>query len=386
MNKIINIILSSLKNSIVYKKKFITTVCGVSLTVVLLITGAIFANFSAKSSCVNDLMQPKNYALFYGNPDDFPISYFPVSSHQIKIDKVTLDNTIDENINITIYGVNNDFLSFPLCTITSDYNLVDSELLYGESFSQSDILEGNPYIMMQQTYSTYLFGNENPIGKILKIEGIKYVVKGIIRDTYDVRTNFDISEKKNIVIYVPKTVVEHQYDIYKYNNLFVFHYESSQEFRYIRSKSFYSYDDSMSNIEKQKMDALGKIVLPLSFIIVASFAIELIIIFINLRERYYEIGIKRAIGATKDEICFELLFENLVLVIISIILGVFIGILLSYAITITFYSTNFIFTFFLTYQNITIIISFSLLVSIIACLIPSIYASNSNIVNIIKGE
>ena len=142
----------------------------------------------------------------------------------------------------------------------------------------------------------------------------------------------------------------------------------------------------MSNIEKQKMDALGKIVLPLSFIIVASFAIELIIIFINLRERYYEIGIKRAIGATKDEICFELLFENLVLVIISIILGVFIGILLSYAITITFYSTNFIFTFFLTYQNITIIISFSLLVSIIACLIPSIYASNSNIVNIIKGE
>ena len=107
----------------------------------------------------------------------------------------------------------------------------------------------------------------------------------------------------------------------------------------------------MSNIEKQKMDALGKIVLPLSFIIVASFAIELIIIFINLRERYYEIGIKRAIGATKDEICFELLFENLVLVIISIILGVFIGILLSYAITITFYSTNFIFTFFLTYQK-----------------------------------
>ena len=42
----------------------------------------------------------------------------------------------------------------------------------------------------------------------------------------------------------------------------------------------------------------------------------------NLKERVCEIGIKRALGATKDDICFEFMLEIIIVGVMSLLLGI----------------------------------------------------------------
>lgn len=384
MMKIINIFLSACKTSFVYKKKFFLTLIGISITLVLLLTGVIFSNYSYKSDSIDNICFPINSGLYNGDIAAFPSELMMKSTKERYVENLTIDNCINKNIKVTLSGVENSYLDYPLpCINTLEY-LTESGLKYGSDLSYSDIVQGIPYITLQEEYAALIFGDEYPIGKQIVINNISFYVKGILTTSSDVKRYKSSNDIENIFLYTPISIIETKFKNYK--TILIFNYDSEKDLEKIPNLAYTSYHSSIKEMEEKKNSSFSKLALPLAFIIISSSIVELIIIFINLKDRYYEIGIKRAVGATKDEICFELLTENLILSTFGIVIGLIVGLILSYFTSLYYYFISYEFIGFITYREIIFSVSLVYVVSIISCLIPSIYASNANIVQIVKGE
>ena len=123
---------------------------------------------------------------------------------------------------------------------------------------------------------------------------------------------------------------------------------------------------------------LGGFFIGLLSLLIGAFGIANIM-FVSVRERTKQIGIKKAIGGKRSDILIEFLIEAILLSIIGGLMGVSIVFILVKAISIVFH-----FPLYLTLHNIFVGVSISAVIGVIAGFIPAYTASRLDPVKAIR--
>jgi len=283
--------------------------------------------------------------------------------------------------------------------ITPEYKNIQSfNIGYGRFLSESDFTRGVPYVVIGYKVAEELYGKaDKGVGKTITYKGRKLLVIGVIEKQGSAIINgYD---------YDKSTIVTHNYmaSVYNPDNLGpvimvqpkpgitskALQEELTGIMRQIRKLSPTQDDNFTCNDVAQFKDQVesvfgavnqgGWAIAGLS-LIVGAFGVANIM-FVTVRERTSQIGLKKAIGAKSSSILYEFLLESAFLCII----GGLVGLLLVWLLTLALSS---VLPFAITIAPSIIFLAFSIciILGVVSGIIPASIAAKMNPVEAIRTK
>lgn len=283
--------------------------------------------------------------------------------------------------------------------ITPEYKKIQSfDVGYGRFLSESDFTRGVPYVVIGYKVAEELYGKaDKGVGKTITYNGRKLLVIGVIEKQGSAIINgYD---------YDKSTIVTHNYmaSVYNPDNLGpvimvqpkegitskALQEELTGIMRQIRKLSPTQEDNFTCNDVAQFKDQVesvfgavnqgGWAIAGLS-LIVGAFGVANIM-FVTVRERTSQIGLKKAIGAKSSSILYEFLLESAFLCII----GGLVGLLLVWLLTLALSS---FLPFAITIAPSIIFLAFSIciILGVVSGIIPASIAAKMNPVEAIRTK
>lgn len=283
--------------------------------------------------------RPKKYptitydeAMLFKNEFKFPSAYTSVSTFASSVATVKF-NTIKTNPNIQAIGADENYI------ITSG-----NEIDKGRNFNTIEVFYGSHVTIIGNEIAKTLFKNkEDPIGQIISIGPGKYKVIGVLKEK---GSTMGFSSDRMCIIplmnarqYFSRSNMSFTISVLvnKPELLDAAVGEATGSFRIIR-KIPASQED---NFELTKSDNLAQMLIEnIKYVTMAATIIGLItligaavglmnIMLVTVTERTREIGIRKAMGATKDIIKRQFLVEAIIVGQLGGILGIIFGILVG---------------------------------------------------------
>lgn len=229
----------------------------------------------------------------------------------------------------TVSGVEGDYSSILIPVISE-----------GRFINHSDVSNEKKVAVLGKNVSTSLFGNDSPLGEHVSIDGIFFTVVGVASQQSDVTINSRLDDS----IILPASTMKRAYNWGNIVSLFL--YTAPQGIspsdnqpvisRILKSAHSISPDDD-SAIEfldiSEEVEMIDKLFLGISllalFVGIGSLMAGVIgvgnIMWIVVKERTQEFGIRRAIGAKPIDITVQVLSESIILTLVAGALGVCFG-------------------------------------------------------------
>lgn len=237
-----------------------------------------------------------------------------------------------ETINVSLTGVSEDY-----------WVVREKEVAMGRKITDRDDKSLARVAVVGPDVVDEFFPDQNPVGQEIKINGISLIIVGVA------------TREGSIGITNPDQAVTIPLQTYQK----VFTGESSVNAIYIRAKDKDSIDVAESEIRAilmrtrglgqgkeadftirnagEVLNILNQITSLLTSFLIAIGAISLLvggigimnIMFVTVRERTREIGLRKALGATNNDIMFQFLIEAVVITMLGGAIGTFIGVVLS---------------------------------------------------------
>jgi putative ABC transport system permease protein len=289
---------------------------------------------------------------------------------------------------VNFYGNTEDFDKIQRISIGS-----------GRYFQQSDFDRGTPYVVMGYSIAEKLFGNpERAVGKIVKLkESREATVIGLIqKQGQSLIGGWDFDNCILLTYNFLRQMVREEYAQPKIlvqagDNISIdaLKDELQGAMRSIRKLTPTQED----NFALNDIDSFSKMLEPIfSGMNIGGWAIAVLslivgmfgvanIMFVTVRERTSQIGLKKAIGAKRRSIMLEFLLESAFLCII----GGLIGLLAVFILTIVF-SSMLSFKVFIPLNIILLAVSICLFTGILAGIIPAFIAARMDPVVAIRSK
>lgn len=236
----------------------------------------------------------------------------------------------------TIYGASPEYLS-----------IRDWSVEKGSMFTEDDIESYAKVAVIGKTVQENLFPNEDPIGKMIRFKNIPFKVIGILKE----KGENTFGQDQDDIIIAPYTAVQKRILAQKYLQSIVASSISENdseaavnEITTIMEKqhNIKEGDDNDFNVSSQQeiISTFSSTSEMLTVLLVAIASISLIvggigimnIMYVSVKERTKEIGLRMAIGAKGKDILLQFLIESVLISITGGILGVFIGLGATFAI------------------------------------------------------
>jgi putative ABC transport system permease protein len=153
-------------------------------------------------------------------------------------------------------------------------------------------------------------------------------------------------------------------------------------------------DDFSVTSTKQAQETLGDVLGSLTILLLALTSISLVVggvgimnvMYVSVAERTSEIGLRKALGATSENILYQFLFESLIITLLGGVVGVIFGMLASLGLTKAFQSFGFAFTLQFTWGTILLGAGFSLIVGVVFGLAPAYRAAQLSPMEALRKE
>ena len=293
----------------------------------------------------------------------------------------------NQNWQTTVYGTTASYLS-----------IKSYEILTGRNFTKEDIQNSAKVAIIGSTVATELFGDMNPVGKTIRVDGVPFRIAGLLK-TKGSTGPFDnddlifipitTAQKKVFGVYFPGTV---NMIVVKAQNPEVMTYteEDIDEILTIRHNIGVNQEkDFEIRNSAEFQERLKSTVKTFSILLGSIASVSLLvggtgimnIMLVSVTERTREIGIRMAIGARASDIRKQFLIEALMLAIIGGMIGVVAGVITAKIVTAFSDLTTEISAF-----SIILSLGFSALVGVIFGFYPAYKASLLNPIEALRYE
>lgn len=259
------------------------------------------------------------------------------------------------------------------------------ELEKGRYFSRSEVNAGNKVVIMGSTSSKELFPNQDPIGKNIKIDDKTFLVIGVAKEK---------GSQLDRRVFIPYTTAKHQFNVRNFSGLVMISKSSdSVEFaiKRVEIAMLRDLDEDEFTVISQKdllssfQNILGTITIGIGAIAAISLLVGGIgimnIMLVTVTERTQEIGLRKAVGATPNNIASQFLIEATSLSVLGGSIGIGLGILLAFVVR-----TYFNFDAEVPVWSILLAFGFSFLVGVIFGTYPAIKAANKDPIEALRYE
>ena len=237
------------------------------------------------------------------------------------------------------YALNND--SFTVYGTTPDYYDINGlTLLMGRFLKNTDVDNGSRVCVVDKKSAEELIGYADCVGEVISLNGLKFTIVGVIEDEEETIASLFLGS--TLTAYIPYTSLI---------RLSTTTGSTISSF-YIGAADGFSVDDAQREMERVLLDrfdededaftisslnlieeAMSSISNVLSILLGGIAAISLIvggigimnIMMVTVTERTREIGIRKAIGASRRTILRQFLIEAVVLCLLGCALGIFIS-------------------------------------------------------------
>lgn len=281
---------------------------------------------------------------------------------------------------------------------------VSLEILHGRMINSDDMQNESNVCLIDENTSMEIFGKENSVGKNLTIisEGKNFdcEIVGIVRTGSGILQNM-MGNFIPTFVYTPLTFAEKIEKRDDYDRITVkLKGEKRQTLDEIceslnlqliealdeKSKNTTSY--SVTNMANQR-ESLMSIMNLITMILTAIGGISLLvagmgimtIMTVSVNERTHEIGIRKAIGASKIRIMFDFIVEAIILTLLGSLIGIAISYLIAFICQIIFK-----FQLVINLKNVIIVSVFSIFIGVLFGVYPAFRASCMKPVDALKGD
>jgi putative ABC transport system permease protein len=224
------------------------------------------------------------------------------------------------------------------------------ELVAGRWFTKAELREGAPVVVIQDAQAQRLFGRIDPIGKTIQAGGRPVQVVGILQPP----ANIFAPPGQEVGAVMPYQYVLHGYHIDKTNALFICIKPKpgvsvtdamdavTIEMRSIRKLRPADHDNFDLMSQDQILDTFMSItdIFFLVMLVLASVALMvggigvMAIMMVSVTARTREIGVRKALGATRRDIMLQFLIEAATLTGIGGLLGIIAGLAAGRGVTV----------------------------------------------------
>jgi len=235
-------------------------------------------------------------------------------------------------------------LRVDLVCANSDYTLINNDTIaVGRQITPNDVRRRNRVCLIGTRVANGLFGREDPVGELLRLDSILYKVVGILkRKDRDFISNLSSSDQYSVDgrVVIPISVYQVQYNSREVGHL---HAEATNVSRardaghqivqvlQRRHKGRYQYKfDTM----QQYVEVTQNVLLTVSWVGGLAAAISLVVGGIGIMnmmattvvERTREIGMRKALGATHGDVVWQFLMESVLVSLLGGMIGTGVGI------------------------------------------------------------
>lgn len=285
--------------------------------------------------------------------------------------------------------------------VSSEYPFIDTgKIATGRFFTDAEDAGADTVVVLGSDVAEKLFGNENPLNTTVKIDSKTYRVIGVM-EKRGVTGFFNFDK----VIFIPLTTVQKKImGIDHVSWIIAQTYTNSQsedtadEIRSLLRErhdiSSPSKDDFSVTTMTESMDIINTVFLGITWLLIALAAISLLVggvgimnvMYVSVVERTFEIGLRKAVGASRRDILSQFLTEAVVITIFGGCVGILIGILISYLIALIARTIGYEWVFSISAASMIIAVGFSTGVGLLFGLYPARQAASLNPIDAIRQE
>ncbi|MFZ5756478.1 MAG: ABC transporter permease [Pseudomonadota bacterium] len=243
-----------------------------------------------------------------------------------------------------VYGGNN--WATQVTGSTEDFFVLrDWRVISGSTFDQSDLRSANQVAVLGQVVAANLFGEEDPVGKTIRIKGAPYLVLGVLAR----KGQSLMGQDQDDTVIVPLTTAQRKLTGSRFRtsvrNIMV--QTTSQAamptvergLRDLLRQRHRLSSEADDDFTVQNLTAVAETAAEttrvLSFMLGAIASISLLvggigimnIMLVSVTERTREIGIRMAVGARRRDIRLQFLLEAVIISVAGCLLGVLLGML-----------------------------------------------------------
>jgi len=263
----------------------------------------------------------------------------------------------------------------------------NQKVVLGSFFTFSQHNSAKRVAVLGKTVADDLFGQENPVGKKITLFDQRYTVLGVLEEkgTFG---NLDLDDQ----VFIPATTAMRQFEMEYIQSIWVQSLNSEtipqtkREIEKILSRTLD--DDEFSVLDtKSVLGVISSVLNVLTAALGGIAAISLLvggigimnIMLVSVTERTREIGLRKAIGATPNDILVQFLIEATVLSFLGGLIGIILGIGGAFIVG-RFFTTT------VTFWAVALAFGVSSLVGIIFGVAPAAKAAKLNPIDALRYE
>lgn len=228
--------------------------------------------------------------------------------------------------------------------VTPEFTVVRSfEVANGRFISEDDVERGTRVVALGPELAASLFPNQNPIGQTIRIKNISFEVIGVM-----VAKGAFLGNNQDDVAYTPLTTLSNQVtgNDSPYGTEVTFISVNARDEQSMTAAQFQivnllrlrhkivDEDDFTVRNQKDALQLIGNVTGALTVMLAAIAGISLLvggigimnIMLVSVRERTQEIGLRKAIGASEQDILLQFMIEATILAALGGLAGTAIGI------------------------------------------------------------